>query len=62
MEIKRAFRLVYHSGLNISQAIEESKKQVWGAEAQFFLDFIAGAKKRGVSTVARRSGVGVDEE
>ena len=63
MEIKRAFRLVYHSGLNISQAIEESKKQVWGPEAQFFLDFIAGAKKRGVSTVARRgSSASSDEE
>ena len=54
MEIKRAFKLVYRSGFNISQAIEESKKQTWGAEAMFFLDFIATAKKRGVSSVARR--------
>jgi UDP-N-acetylglucosamine acyltransferase len=54
MEIKRAFKLVYRSGFNISQAIEESKKQAWGPEAQFFIDFIASAKKRGVSSVARR--------
>lgn len=48
MEIKRAFRLIYHSGLNITQALEESKKTNWGSEAQEFLDFIASAKKRGV--------------
>ena len=53
-EIKRAFKLVYRSGFNITQAIEESKKQAWCSEAQFFLDFIATAKRRGVSSVARR--------
>lgn len=63
MEIKRAFRLVYHSGLNISQAIEEAGKQTWGTEARFFLDFIATAKRRGVSSVARRgSSASGDEE
>ena len=62
MEIKRAFRLVYRSGLNIAQAVEESKKQPWGPEAQFFLDFIASAKKRGVSSVAPRRGAGTDAE
>ena len=53
MEVKRAFRLVYHSGLNISQALAASRNQAWGPEARFFLDFIATAKKRGVSSVAR---------
>lgn len=48
LEIKRAFRLIYHSSLNITQALEESKKTSWGPEAQEFLDFIASAKKRGV--------------
>jgi UDP-N-acetylglucosamine acyltransferase len=63
MEIKRAFKLVYREGFNISQAIEEAKKQVWGPEAQYFLDFIATAKKRGVSSVARRGvSVAADEE
>jgi UDP-N-acetylglucosamine acyltransferase len=56
MEIKKAFRLVYRDGFNITQAIEESKKMTWGREAQFFLDFIASAKKRGVSSVAPRRG------
>jgi UDP-N-acetylglucosamine acyltransferase len=57
MEIKRAFKLVYREGFNISQAIEESRKHAWGPEAQYFLDFIATAKRRGVSSIARR-GVG----
>lgn len=48
LEIKRAFRLIYHNGLNITQALEESKNTSWGTEAQEFLDFIASAKKRGV--------------
>jgi UDP-N-acetylglucosamine acyltransferase len=62
MEIKRAFRLVYREGFNISQAIEESKKQSWGTEAQYFLDFIATAKKRGVSSVARRGIAAASDE
>ena len=51
LEIKRAFRMIYHSGLNITQALEESKKALWGPEAQEFLDFIASAKRRGVCAV-----------
>lgn len=62
MEIKRAFKLVYRSGFNITQAIEESKKQSWCPEAQFFLDFIATAKKRGVSSVARRGAPAASDE
>ena len=64
MEVKRAFKLVYRSGLNISQAIEESKQMTWGPEAQYFLDFIASAKKRGVSSVAPRRGgaMAIEEE
>jgi UDP-N-acetylglucosamine acyltransferase len=54
MEIKRAFKLVYREGFNISQAIEESRNHTWGPEAQYFLDFIASAKKRGISSIARR--------
>jgi UDP-N-acetylglucosamine acyltransferase len=61
-EIKRAFKLVYREGFNISQAIEESKSRSWGPEAQFFLDFIATAKRRGVSSIARRGAVSPAEE
>jgi hypothetical protein len=54
--------LVYRSGFNITQAIEESKKQTWCPEAQYFLDFIATAKRRGVSSVARRGAASPEEE
>jgi UDP-N-acetylglucosamine acyltransferase len=44
-EIKRAFKLVYWSGINISQAIERAKESSWSAEAQAFFDFIAFSKR-----------------
>jgi len=62
LEIKRAFRLIYHSGRNITQALEESKKEKWGPEAQYFLDFIASAKKRGVCAAKQVKGGTSDDE
>lgn len=47
-EIKDAFALLYRSGLNVSQALEASADRAWGAEAQAFWAFVAGAKKRGL--------------
>lgn len=46
-EIRRAFKLIYRSGWNVAQALEEAKKTSWSPEAQVFFDFIA-ASKRGV--------------
>jgi UDP-N-acetylglucosamine acyltransferase len=45
MEIKRAFKLVYWSGINISQALERAKESRWSPEAQTFFDFIASSKR-----------------
>ena len=47
LEIKRAFKLVYWSGINVSQALERAKALSWSREAKVFLDFI-GSSKRGV--------------
>ena len=47
-EIKRAFKLLYTSGLNISQALAEAAKLELGAPAREFFDFVAEAKKRGI--------------
>ena len=47
MEIKRAFKLVYWSGINVSQALERAKELIWSSEAKVFFDFI-GSSKRGV--------------
>lgn len=53
-ELKRAFKLVYWSGQNVSQALEKAKETAWGPEAQAFLDFIASSK-RGVCSANRAS-------
>jgi UDP-N-acetylglucosamine acyltransferase len=52
MEIKRAFKLVYWSGINVSQALERAKEEAWSPEARQFFDFVA-ASKRGVCSANR---------
>ena len=55
-EIKAAFKLIYMSGLNISQALEKAVKTKFGAPAREFLDFVANAKKRGICPAKRGMG------
>jgi UDP-N-acetylglucosamine acyltransferase len=55
-EIKAAFKLVYLSGLNISQALEKAAMMKVGAPACEFLDFVANAKKRGICPLRRGAG------
>jgi UDP-N-acetylglucosamine acyltransferase len=57
-EIKAAFKLVYLSGLNISQAMEKAATMKVSAPAREFLDFVANAKKRGICPLKR----GANEE
>jgi len=57
-EIKAAFKLLYQSGLNISQALEKATTMKFGAPAREFLDFVANAKKRGSCPFKRGSEVG----
>lgn len=52
-EIKTAFKLIYASGLNISQALDKAKAMNFGAAAREFLDFVANAKKRGICPLKR---------
>jgi UDP-N-acetylglucosamine acyltransferase len=47
-EIKTAFKLLYLSGLNISQALEKAASMNLGAAAREFFDFVSAAKKRGI--------------
>jgi UDP-N-acetylglucosamine acyltransferase len=47
-EIKRAFKLLYLSGLNISQALDQAATVNFGPLGREFFDFIAAAKKRGI--------------
>jgi UDP-N-acetylglucosamine acyltransferase len=55
-EIKEAFKLVYLSGLNTSQALEKAEKLTFGAPAREFLDFVASSKKRGICPFKRGMG------
>lgn len=57
-EIKAAFKLVYLSGLNISQMIEKAATMKVSTVAREFLDFVANAKKRGICPLKR----GANEE
>jgi UDP-N-acetylglucosamine acyltransferase len=52
-EVKTAFKLLYTSGLNISQALEKAASIRFGPLAREFFDFVAGAKKRGICPLKR---------
>src|SRR6266566_6743157 len=52
-EIKMAFKLLYESGLNVSQALEKAVTVKFGAPAREFFDFVANAKKRGICPLKR---------
>ncbi|PYK15565.1 MAG: acyl-ACP--UDP-N-acetylglucosamine O-acyltransferase [Verrucomicrobia bacterium] len=56
--IKAAFKLVYLSGLNISQAMEKAATMKVGGPAREFLDFVTNAKKRSICPLKR----GVNKE
>jgi len=51
-EIKEAFKLLYKSGLNTSQALAAARERCWSAEAEAFFAFVADAKKRGICDLA----------
>jgi UDP-N-acetylglucosamine acyltransferase len=55
MEIKRAFKLVYRSGLRVREALDEARKSEWGPEAAEFFEFIKNSK-RGTCTSNRLGG------
>lgn len=47
-EIKRAFKLLYRSGLNTKQALEKAAEAKFSSLGQEFFDFVAEAGKRGI--------------
>jgi UDP-N-acetylglucosamine acyltransferase len=48
MDLKRAFKLLYLSNLNTSQALEAAGQESWGPEGVHFFEFVREAKKRGI--------------
>jgi UDP-N-acetylglucosamine acyltransferase len=57
-EIKAAFKLLYTSGLNISQALKKAAAMEFGAPAREFFAFVATAGKRGICPLKRGGEVG----
>jgi UDP-N-acetylglucosamine acyltransferase len=55
-ELKRAFLLLYASGLNVTQAVAAASQEEWGPEARAFWDFVAGSAKRGLCDYVGRDG------
>src|SRR3954468_23498458 len=55
-DIRQAFKLVYLSGLNTSQAVEKAATMRFNAPAREFLEFVASAKKRGICPLKRGTG------
>ena len=47
-EIKRAFKLLYKSGLNTKQALEKAAETEFGPVGREFFTFVAEAGKRGI--------------
>jgi UDP-N-acetylglucosamine acyltransferase len=50
-QIKGVFGLVFRSGHNISQALENVSRQAWAAPCERFIDFISVRNKRGLCRV-----------
>jgi UDP-N-acetylglucosamine acyltransferase len=44
-EMKSAFDLLYRSGLNTKQALEEAEKRTWSPETMTFWNFVATTKR-----------------
>ena len=52
-EIKRAFKLLYRSGLNTGQALEKAAETDFGPVGREFFEFVANAGKRGIVQYGR---------
>ena len=60
LQLKRAFRLIYLSELNVSQALEIAKNETWVAEAEHFFRFIGESKKLGICDYTGRGKSALD--
>ena len=54
-EIKRAFKLLYKSGLNTRQACEQAAELEFGPVGREFFDFVAEAGKRGIVSYSAKA-------
>ncbi len=59
-EIKHAFKILYRSGLNVTNAIEQIKKECKSPEAKHFVEFIEKSK-RGIIKSSHKPHIEEDE-
>ncbi|MBM3857598.1 MAG: acyl-ACP--UDP-N-acetylglucosamine O-acyltransferase [Verrucomicrobia bacterium] len=62
MELKRAFRLIYRTGLNVTEALRAARQDRWSGEVLAFFDFIEQSSKRGICKVTTKGNVFLKEE
>jgi UDP-N-acetylglucosamine acyltransferase len=60
-EVKNAFKLLYKSGLNTTQALAAAAELDWGPEGREFFDFVKNARKRGICALADTNEAGSEE-
>ena len=53
-EAKDAFRLLYRSGLNTKQALEQAALRSWTGVGTHFFEFVSAAQKRGICDLIDR--------
>ena len=56
-DVKRAYNLLYRSGLNVEQAIGQGKEIAWSEQAARFMKFVSHRTKRGLCS-AKGSALG----
>jgi len=64
-EIKKAYKILYRSGLNVSNAVEQIKKECASPEVKHFVEFIENSKRgiiRGQTKDHRLQTADQDEE
>jgi len=65
-EIKEAYKLLYRSGLNVSQAVDAIKKSLKSSEVAHMVEFIEASKRgildgSGVDTISHRKNRNIEE-
>ncbi len=61
-EVKQAFKLLYRSGLNVSQAVEAMKKTLSSQEVLHMIAFIEGSKRGIIDGANSSAEIEIDEE
>ncbi len=54
-ELKRAYALIYHSDLNVTQALQKAGETPWSPEVTAFFDFIRTSKRGVCSRMTKRA-------